>query len=122
MIIPIPLEFDEEDEDFLASDIPPAEDIMHMGGKGGIGASVDSTVSVEGVRGGIVASPPLSSDPSGSSEASSLPPLSVGPPHGGPEEDLLQGWDVEDLQTVGDDREPFYDISAAGLMDEDQKI
>lgn len=111
MAIPIPLEFDEEDEDFLAHDIPPAS-IGANGGRGAERVGVEEEI-------GTLASPPLSSNPSGSSDASSLPSMQAQATGGGHEEDLLQGWNIEDMQAV-EDREPFYDISAAGLMDEEQ--
>ena len=123
MGIPIPLEFEEEDEDFMVGNggINLSGPVEVGGGEGGGGEEVwEEEVN-------MMASPPLSSNPSGSTDTSSslpLPPDVVHPHaqvgHEEKEEDLLQGWDVEgDMQAV-EDREPFYDISAAGLMDEEQ--
>ena len=123
MGIPIPLEFEEEDEDFMVGNggINLSGPVEVGGGEGGGGEEVwEEEVN-------MMASPPLSSNPSGSTDTSSSLPLhpDVVHPHAQvgheeKEEDLLQGWDVEgDMQAV-EDREPFYDISAAGLMDEEQ--
>lgn len=99
-----PIEFDEEDEDFLLSH----EDSAQEPGPTAEGDATSRSTSRDG--------------------ASILTPLSIQPDffdsldndYGGNEgfEDE-RGWSKEDRQAV-EDAERFFDISAAGLMDEEQ--
>jgi len=98
------VEFDEEDEDFLLS----SEDPIQEPGPVTEGRATSRSTSRDG--------------------ASILTPLSVQPDffdpldndYGGRENlEDERGWSQEDRQAI-EDAERFYDISAAGLMDEEQ--
>lgn len=96
-----PVEFDEEDEDFLLS----GQDLVQEPGRTAEGGTTSRSTSRDG--------------------ASILTPLSTQPDffdtldndYGGREDE--RGWSREDRQAI-EDAERFYDISAAGLMDEEQ--
>ena len=99
-----PIEFDEEDEDFLL----PSEDLVQEPGPAAEGDATSQSTSRDG--------------------ASILTPLSTQPDffdsldndYGGHENfEDERGWSQEDRQAV-EDAERFQDISAAGLMDEEQ--
>jgi len=99
-----PIEFDEEDEDFLLS----KEDPIQEPDPTAEGDATSRSTSRDG--------------------ASILTPLSTQPDffdsldndYGGRENfEDERGWSPEDRQAV-EDAERFYDISAAGLMDEEQ--
>ena len=99
-----PIEFDEEDEDFLLSGEDPAQEP----GPTAEGGATSLSTSRDG--------------------ASILTPLSTHPDffdsldndYGGHENfEDERGWSQEDRQAV-EDAERFFDISAAGLMDEEQ--
>jgi len=96
-----PIEFDEEDEDFMLSSEDPAQEP----GPAAEGGATSRSTSRDG--------------------ASILTPLSTQPDffdsldndYGNLEDE--RGWSKEDRQAV-EDAERFLDISAAGLMDEEQ--
>lgn len=103
---PWAIEFDEEDEDFLLS----SEDPIQEPGPITEGRAASRSTSRDG--------------------ASILTPLSVQPDffdsldndYGGRENlEDEKGWSQEDRQAI-EDAERFYDISAAGLMDEEQPV
>ena len=102
----VPIEFDEEDEDFLLSNEDPSQEPGHTAE----GDATSRSTSRDG--------------------ASILTPLSTQPDffdtldndYGRPENfEDEQGWSEEDRQAV-EDAERFLDISAAGLMDEEQSV
>ncbi|OBZ65051.1 hypothetical protein A0H81_14964 [Grifola frondosa] len=92
----VPLEFDEEDEDFLADNIgcgDPADDVISR-----------STSRGEGDSGASISTPSTNMDP--------LPVEDDG-------EHMWQGWGPEDQQAI-EDAERFDDITV-GFMDEEQE-
>jgi hypothetical protein len=96
-----PLEFDEEDEDFLLSREDPAHEPR---------AAVEDATSRATSRDGASILTPMSTQPDFFDDFDS---------HGNFEDE--RGWSQEDRQAV-EDAERFYDISAAGLMDEEQML
>ena len=99
-----PIEFDEEDEDFLLCREDPVQEPGETP-EGGV-------TSRSTARGGASIPTPLSKQPdffdfldNGRGDRENL------------EEE--RGWSQEDIQAI-EDAERFYDISAAGLMDEEQ--
>ena len=99
-----PIEFDEEDEDFLLSTEDPAQEP-------GPAAEGDAT-SRSTSRDGVSILTPLSTQPDFFD--------SLDNDYGGHENfEDERGWSQEDRQAV-EDAERFFDISAAGLMDEEQ--
>ena len=98
-----PIEFDEEDEDFLSSEDPAQEP--------GPIAEGDAT-SRSTSRDGASILTPLSTQP----DFFDLLDNDYGRRENFEDE---RGWSQEDRQAV-EDAERFYDVSAAGLMDEEQ--
>lgn len=92
----VPLEFDEEDEDFIGLD--PS-----------FGEQDNDTNSQGTSRGG--------GDDSGASI--STPATSNRPLEEDEEDDMWRGWEPEDRQAI-EEAEGFDDISAVGLLDEEQ--
>lgn len=91
---PVPLEFDEEDEDFVTRDphLTERDDDSHS----------HTTSRGEGDSGASLSTP-----------ATSNHPLDDGG------DDMWQGWDPEDKQAI-EDAERFDDISVVGFLDEEQ--
>ena len=99
-----PIEFDEEDEDFLLSNEEP---VQEPGPSAEGGATYRSTS-----RDGASILTPLSTQPDFFD--------SLDNDYGGHDNfDDERGWSQEDRQAV-EDAERFFDVSAAGLMDEEQ--
>jgi hypothetical protein len=99
-----PIEFDEEDEDFLLSSKDPAQEPEHTAEGGATSRSTS--------RDGASILTPLSTQPD------FFDPLTND--YGGRENfEDERGWSQEDRQAI-EDAERFHDISAAGLMDEEQ--
>lgn len=98
-----PIEFDEEDEDFLLSREDPAQEPVPAAEGGAASRSTP--------RDGASILTPLSMQPDFFD--------SLDNDYGGRENfEDERGWSQEDRQAV-EDAERFYDISAAGLMDEE---
>lgn len=99
-----PIEFDEEDEDFL---LPTQDPVQESGGITDGGATSRNTF-----RDGASILTPLPTQPDFFD--------SLDNDYGGRENfEDERGWSPEDRQAV-EDAERFFDISAAGLMDEEQ--
>ena len=99
-----PIEFDEEDEDFLLSSGHPVREPERTAEGGATSRSTS--------RDGASILTPFSTQPDFFD--------SLDNDYGGRENfDDERGWSQEDRQAV-EDAERFYDISAAGLMDEEQ--
>ncbi|KZT13315.1 uncharacterized protein LAESUDRAFT_719678 [Laetiporus sulphureus 93-53] len=91
----VPLEFDEEDEDFLFDDVGPA------------------------IPEGVMMSRSVSRGEGDSGESVSTPSSTIEPlPLEDDMDDMWRGWDPEDQQAI-EDAEQFDDITM-GLMDEEQ--
>ena len=116
----VPLEFDEEDEDFLGKDGAPPVDVPHAFGAGaGVEAEAEAEADVvsrsastsTGTGTGVVSTP----------STTNMEPLPAEPGTGigEGEEDAWSGWGLEEQQAV-EDAERFDDITV-GFMDEEHE-
>lgn len=105
---PVPLEFDEEDEDFMGRDTLEAPTLGHDRG--------DNPISRDASREGA----------SAESASSLVTPANLSTHHlmdadvvGHMEEDIWDGWDRQDKLAV-EEAEQFHDITAIGYVEEEQ--
>ena len=124
MYASVPLEFDEEDEDFVSRDhhtldIPDRGSGGNGGNGGGGGGESGSrgTSSRGGVESGASGSTPATSaHPLDDEEVSSISQLDYEP-----DDATWDGWSSEDKAAV-EEAERFDDISVVGFLDEEQEL